>query len=215
MRPVVVTAGPFVAASGNSICLSQTPGAAGALTLNGALASGGVATLAAAQRVLITSAGNDSGHTFTITGTNASKDVISETITGPNTGTVTSVLDYLTVTSITISAAATGAITVGGGQIGSSPWVRLDDWDAGAIILQVSVSGTINCTAQTSSDDPNSPWNPVLPANMTWLSVSGLTAITASTQGAITSAPLWVRLLLNSGSGSATLTVVQSGAATY
>jgi VCBS repeat-containing protein len=215
MRPIVVTVGPLAAASGNSIAQSQTPGAAGALTLNGSTVSGGVAYLGAAQRVLVTSAGNDSAHTFTITGTNASNDTISEVLTGPNAATVTSVLDYLTVKSIVISAAAAGAITVGTGQTGASPWVRLDDWNAGQITLQCNVTGTVNYTAQTTNDDPNSPTNPVTPANMTWIPGSFLTAQTTSASALIPSATAYVRVLLNSGSGSVAMTVVQAGSATY
>ena len=49
----------------NGICASQAKVGAGALTLNGALVSGGVASWTDAQIVTVTSAGNDSGITFT------------------------------------------------------------------------------------------------------------------------------------------------------
>jgi hypothetical protein len=185
------------------------------LTINGTLAVNGVAYLGTAQRLALASASNDSATSFVVTGTNWAGNTISETIVGPNATTVYSVLDYLTVTSIVASAAATGPITVGTGQQGGSPWVRFDDWSAGAITLQVNVSGTVNYTVQTTLDDPNSPTNPVTPANITWIAGSSLTAGTTAAQGTIASAPLFVRIVLNSGSGSCTLTVVQSGNVPY
>lgn len=67
MRPVLLTK-TLAAASVNAIAQSQSLGAAGNVTLNGATASGGLATLDTQRRVLITSAGNDSGISFTVFG---------------------------------------------------------------------------------------------------------------------------------------------------
>ena len=215
MRPIVVTAGPLASAAATAVCASQTPAAAGALTINGSLATGGVAYLGTAQRLAFASASNDSGQTFTITGTNWAGNIISETLTGPNATTVYSILDYLTVTSIVISAAATGAITVGTGQVGGSPWVRLDEWSVGGITIQVSVSGTVNYTVYTTNDDPNSPTNPVTPASINWISGSALANGTTTASANISYPCSFVRCVLNSGSGAAIMTVIQSGSATY
>ena len=118
----------------DSICASQTPGGAGALTINGALAqtnnpagAGGTYQTAPSayvqfptpQRVYITCAGNNSGRTFTVTGTLQSVAtfgpgaVVSETVTGANTNVVATTALFSTVTSVTISGASTGAVTVG------------------------------------------------------------------------------------------------------
>ena len=86
------------AADADGISLSQTPLAAGNLTITGALASGGVATMDTQRRVLITAAGNEVSKTFTIYGTNKDGFAISESLTGPNATTTQSLLDYLTVT---------------------------------------------------------------------------------------------------------------------
>ena len=55
--------------------------------------------------VTLTSGGNISAVTFTVTGTDASGTVISEGITGPNAGTVTGSTKFLTVTNIAASGA--------------------------------------------------------------------------------------------------------------
>ena len=123
MQPMIATAGPLAAAAANNICLSQTP-TAGNLTINGALATSGVATMDNPRRVLITTGADESSRTFTIYGTNWSGNTISETMTGPVTTTGQSVLDYKTVTRIAISGNAAAALTVGTSGVGGSQWVR-------------------------------------------------------------------------------------------
>lgn len=213
MQPISVTVGPLAAASANAICLSQTPAGAGALTLNGALVTSGVAILDVARRVLITCAGDESTRTFTITGTSSSGNSLTETITGPNATTAQSVLDYKTVTSITISGAAAGAITVGTSGVASSRWVRLDSWAFPEVGVQVDVSGTINYTVQQTFDDPNDPTNPVTPANVIWSNSSdaAVVAKAVDAQSSYAYAPTYVRVTANSGTGTARLTLVQYG----
>lgn len=212
MQPITITAGPLAAASANAICLSQTPGAAGALTLNGALVSGGVAVLDNPRRVLITAAGNESAKTFTITGTNWAGATISEVLTGPNTTTAQSVLDYKTVISIVISAAAAGAITVGTSGVGGSKWLAFDAFAPSMISLQCNVTGTINYTVQTTLNDPYDPITPVTPANVVWVnsSDSAVVAATTTQQSNFLFSPIYARILINSGTGSVSATFLQS-----
>ncbi len=214
MRPIRVTAGPFAAGSDNAIALSQTPSGAGALTLNGSLASGGVATMDNPRRVLLTFAANETGHNFVITGADVSGSTISETIAGTTAGTVYSVLDYKTVTSITISAAATGGIKAGTNSIGGSPWVRFDDWAPPEIAIQCTVSGTINYTVQQTLDDPNSPNYTVTPAAVTWVNHpdTNLVSATTTVQGNYAYMPVFARVLVNSSTspGTVTATFLQS-----
>lgn len=108
--------------SANSLCLSQTPGGAGALTLNGALVSSvptgtAVAYLGTPSRIYITGGSDESGKTFTVSGYGFSASggpyAVTETITGPNASVVSSSNIYSQIISITVSAATTGAITVG------------------------------------------------------------------------------------------------------
>jgi hypothetical protein len=212
MQPIVKTVGPLAAASANSIALSQTPAGAGALTINGALASGNVATIAVPARITIASAGNDSSKTFIVVGTDHAGNSITETITGPNTTSVTSVLTYKTVNSVTISAAAAGAITVGNSQSGSSPAIALDPWAFPQVAIQCSVTGTVNYTVQQTLDNPNDPVNPIARTSMQWVDHpdTNLVAATATKQGNYGYAPLFMRLVINSGSGSVRMTVIQA-----
>ena len=120
-RPIVVTVGPLASASAtkiglsqkaaiagtnqlvlngaagafaaNSVCASQTPGGAGALTLNGTLASSvqtgvAVAYLPPASRIYITGGSDESGKTFAVVGyrfaAGGGPYAVTETITGPS-----------------------------------------------------------------------------------------------------------------------------------
>lgn len=217
MKPIVVSVGPLAAASANNIAHTQTPGAAGPLTLNGALVTGGVAVMDKPRQVLITVTDDEAANTFTISGTDWAASPISEVVTGPGSaGTVASVLSYATVTSIVISGAAGAALTVGTNGVASSPWVRLDGWANPTTSVQCAASGTVNYTVQQSLDDPNYPYS-VAPSAMTWASMpdSNLVDATTTIQSAYAASPVFVRCLLNSGAGSVTMTVQQFASATY
>ena len=212
MQPITITAGPLATASANAICLSQTPAAAGALTLNGALVVSGVAVMDNPRRVLITAAGNESAKTFTIVGTNYANAPVTETSTGPNATTAQSVLDYKTVTSITISAAAAGAITVGTSGVGGSKWVVFDAFAPNVISIQCNATTPINYTVQSTLNDPYDPITPVAPADVVWVNSSDTAVVsaTATKQSGFTYAPVYARILINSGSGSVAATFLQS-----
>lgn len=149
-------------ATANGIVTSQTLGAAGTLTLDGALVSGGVATLDVARRVIITSAGNDSGIDWVLAGGNRNGVAQSETISGASTAAAESVLDYKTVTSITGSGATASTVTAGTNGTGSTEWV-LDNPAAPYFAVSVGVhilSGTATFTVEHTYDDPNAGLNP-------------------------------------------------------
>ena len=63
--------------------------------------------------VNITSAGNDSGRTFTVTGTNTADGAVTDTITGANAGTATGDQIFKTVTQIAINGASAGNVSAG------------------------------------------------------------------------------------------------------
>ena len=144
------------AADTDGICASQTTSAAANLTLNGALTatingnsvyapsvSGTAATAdgAWARKIGITSDGNDSGITFTITGTDVNGKALSETVTGPNSTTVYSTMstaaNFKTVTKIATSAATTGNITVGTAAVAADVYCRA----LGTIPYQSTITG--------------------------------------------------------------------------
>jgi len=182
----------------------------------------GVATLDVARRVILTSAGNDSAISFVVSGTNQTGDPISETVTGANAGVASTVLDYLSVTSILASGAVATTLTVGTNGIAASPWVRFDDWNSGSqTTIAAVVSGTANYSIQTSMDDPNQVTNSeppntfrLTPAQMTWINSldTAVVAATATKSSYFLYTPLFARVLLNSstGTGAVTTTFRQS-----
>ena len=212
MRPIIVAAGPLTSASATNIRTASGVAGAGNLTLNGSLVTAGVATLDAARRVLFTTTANETTKTILLAGTNWAGDLISETVTLVNASTVASVLDYKTVTSAYCSAALTGNLSIGTNGVASSPWVMFDAWASPAIALQVAVSGTANYTVQQSLDDPNDPTNPVAAASMAWVNSSdtNVVGVAATAQSNYAFAPRYARILLNSGSGTATATFIQA-----
>lgn len=205
MRPIVFTT-VLAASSANKICTSQKPSGAGNLTINGAAASNGVATLDTQRIVGITSDANDSGVTFTVTGTDGYGRAISETVAGPNTATVSTTLNFYTVTQIAISGAATGNITVGTTGVGASVWHPVDYLPVPANIgFGCVASGTVNFTVQHTFDDP-------FGANATNLAAFNhafVAAATSSADGNYAFPVRAVRVLMNSGSGSVATTLLQ------
>lgn len=106
----------FIGASATSIAASQTTAGATALVLTAGATAGTFATLGQftfGMKITITSGGDESDVDFAIVGTNLSGAAESETLTGPNNATVTSVKFYKTITSITPNGAVGNAITVG------------------------------------------------------------------------------------------------------
>ena len=123
MRPTTNTY-TVTATDADGICQSQTPLAAGAMTINGALLAG----IPTGQHVTVTCAGADSDKTFIITGLNENGNLQSETIAGAGTGTTTGTKNFKIVTSVVASAATAGAITVGFVQTFETPWIPLDHY---------------------------------------------------------------------------------------
>ena len=99
----------------NGISVSQTPAAGGAqeLTITGALAAGGVAIMAAGQPVSIESAADETGRTFTVTGTDADGTACTDAITGADSATALGTVFFKTVTSISVDDDTAGAVYAG------------------------------------------------------------------------------------------------------
>jgi len=152
MRRKTIRVQPAVDADG--LCASQTPGAAGALDLDGALIVGGAWSSSIGQLVTITADGDESARTFTVTGTDYNGYAITEDIAGPNATTGTGAVYFYGITEISVDDATADALTVGfaGGAV-SPPFTvnyKMPDFKAA---LGVDVSGTINWTIQYTFDD--------------------------------------------------------------
>jgi hypothetical protein len=206
------------AASANNIALSQSPGT-GAILINGAAATSGVATIdavtatnnAVGRRVIITSGGNDSGITFTVTGTNGSGNIVSDTFAGASGGAAQSNIDFVTVTGIVQSGSVATTLTAGTNGVGSSPWITWN-WqlsppiNIGAAVELVS--GAVNYTVQYTYDDPNN-----LPPGVNFpLAFNTILLNQAATADSTLSTPfIATRVLINSGTGVIRCRFVQAG----
>ena len=79
--------GAVAATDADGISTTASISGAAALTINGTLAAGGSYTSGdnIGQIITITSAGDDTGITFTVVGTNAVGDALTEVVTGADT----------------------------------------------------------------------------------------------------------------------------------
>jgi hypothetical protein len=214
-RLIQVTVGPLAAAVANNIALSQTPLAAGNLTLNGALVVGGVAFLDTPRRVIVTSAGNDSAVTFTAYGTDASGNALAASVAGAAIGAADFGVSFATVTRITTSAATAAAVTVGTNTIADSRPIFLDPYGFAPTSIQVTVSGTANYTVRQSLDNPNGPSGFGVPLglqNVNWLNHpdTNVVASAVTAQSNYAYIPSICKVVLNSGTGSVTMSVIQA-----
>lgn len=202
-------------ADDDGIAASQAVAGAGNLTLNGAFpaAETGGKNLLTGRHVIITSAGNDSGITFTIYGTVNGIPRI-ETIAGAAVGIAESQLNYDIVTRIAASGAAAGNVKAGTNGVGASEWQAVDvDLTPFVLAIAADVTGTINYTIQYTYDDF---WTvPTQPGGASSISQAWPDPILAgeTTDGDTTyNDPItgW-RVLVNSGTGSVEVTAVQAG----
>jgi hypothetical protein len=226
MRPVIVNCGPYAAPSATNIRTATSIAAAGAVTLNGSLVSGGVATLDQPRRVLFTSSGNDSGITFTVNGTDWNNSPVSEVVTGANATTVYTVYDFKTVTSITASGASAGTVSIGTNGVASSRPVFIDTYADSSIYIQTDTGGSsaITYTIQLSGDNPNNAQIGIgtdTYVNARWVN-SGTAALvnaTSSQNANQAGVPIMMRCLIsNAGSNTSAAVHVnfnQSGMVSY
>lgn len=196
------------AAVSNGIATSQTGSANTPLTINGSLASGGVATLdKIARRVQITSAGNDSAISFVIVGTDRYGRAQSETLAGAGTASATSVRDYLTVTSITPTGnVATSVLAGTNGTLSSDLYVC--DWvpNGNLIGAALEFSSTGAAGVQETLDDYSPAWDQV--ANtFVWFNDSNLNAVTQNTKNVLAGPFTGIRLTVTSYAANSTITL--------
>lgn len=213
MRPITVSVAGALQSNSTTSIRTASAVAAGAVTLNGSLVSGGVANLTNAQNVTVTN-GSTETISLTFVGTTFGGVGISETVQLGTAATLTLGNSFLTISGVTASGPSVGNISIGTPGTAVSAWVRFDSWAPSYISIQATVVGTVNYTIQQTLDDPNSPTNPVQPASVTWINSSDSTAVsaTSSIQSNYLFAPIFARVLLNSGTGSVTATFLQSGA---
>jgi hypothetical protein len=177
------------------------------------------------QRVLVTSAGNDSSLYFRIVGLNQAGFTVSEFLAGSNATYAQSNLDYATIISIqgssssalltpsaTANTVSVGVSTNGVNGVGSTLW-NIMNWHATPTNIEVSgvvvgASG-VTWTAQYTYDDPNN-----LPSGVGFPQPFNhplLNAVATSLDGPINDPVTGVRLTINGGTGTIRFTVIQAG----
>lgn len=145
-----------------AVCLNQTLAAAGNLVINGTLATNPELPNIRAEfpkicrQVTIQSTGNLSGVQFTITGVGDNGYPKAVTIAGPNNNTVNTGANLFTiVNSVYANAAVATNVRVGTGTVGATQWILNDHYrSVNALSVNVTVTGTINYSFQTTFDDP-------------------------------------------------------------
>ena len=204
MGIVITRTKTLIAASVNVIAHTQTPLGAGNLTLVTS-----VVTLDTQRRVLFTFAADETGHTFVVYGTKQGGAAIQESVAGAGIGTVATKQDFLTVSRISISTAATGAIQVGTNGVGSTDWQSVDVMRQPVnVAFQAIVgAGTVNYSIQTTNQDVNALAVGAAPVAFDTV----VAAQTTDQAGSITDPVPYFRLTINSGTDPVTLTYSQAG----
>ena len=211
----------LVAAVANGYALAQQPAAAGPLTLNGSLVSGGVGTADVARRVaaVSTSAG-DTTQTVTVQGGDRNGNAISEVLTLNGTTAVYTQQDFLTVTGAVISAGTAGNVTLGTNGIASTAWfVQNIMFGPFSLAIAVYVNSAqvnpVNYTVEHTYDDPNASMaGSIEPTSaqppLAWQD-SILVGKSTSGESNATMPSFATRLTINSGTGAATMYLLQAG----
>ena len=102
---------------GKSSAIKAGSAADVSVVLDGVMSNGGSSVLGAGRNVTLTSAGDDSGVTFTVTGFGLTGLEITEDITGGNDSTVTTTAFFKSITSITGTAVTKDGFSVGAGTV--------------------------------------------------------------------------------------------------
>lgn len=215
-RPIDITITPNDA-DADGICAAQAVAGAGDLTINGALAASGLATLDVPRHVVIDSSNaGDTTQTITVVGRDRNGNSQQEVISANGTTAVSSTLDFKEVTEVTASAAFTGNVTVGTTSTFSFPWVIYDRFSDHKASLQGIVTGTINWGVELTYEDPfadeyGRDWSASNPFNPDVEDHATLSSETTTQSGMITDRrPSAFRFKVNSFSSGASLrTLVQ------
>lgn len=197
----------LTAAAAAGIAASQSGTAGTPLTLSGSLVSGGVASLVVARRVIVTSAGDDSAHTFTLVGTDRYGRAQSEILQGAN-GAAQSTKDFLTITSITPNNNTTSTVTAGTNAVGSTAPYIVDTFiNPGDYGAAMEFSGTVTASIEVAYVDLTPLWD-LANNTVTWYADPNFNALTANARATITGPVTMIRQTNSSGTGTATTRLI-------
>lgn len=218
MQPITIEA--FAqGADPQAVCLAQVIPNDETMDINGNAATGGKVVFPSPRRLVVR--GMDAaaeGIVITVTGEDdaGAPQIENFRILVQNTD-YTGRLEFATVTEVRANIGGVGTVEVGTSGIVGSNWARLDTWAIGPTNIQILAGGTANYTLQTTLDDPNSATNPIDPDDVTWFSASDTNVVNA-TGNKVTKLdvnPVFVRLLINSGTGNVRATIQQTGGPSF
>jgi hypothetical protein len=162
----------------DGVCAAQDPAGAGNLTIAGALATGGVATLTTAQKLTVTSAGDDTLINFTFTGTDADGAAVTEVLAGANAGAAVTTKHYKTVTQIAVSGNSSsvkvGPVAASGGAVSTTLELNVNQYgDDFKYMASVDI-GAGTYSLQGSMDEKSTAQE-----DSTWYAFTSFSGVTA------------------------------------
>lgn len=195
---------------------------------SGTIYSTQTATLDNPRRIQILSSATETARVFTIVGTDWFGGIVTETITGVTTSAVSSKYSYKTVTSVSISTASAGNISIGTTAYADSAPISMDSWALPSIMCQIDpLVGTITTNIQISGDDPNNAnlgytgYAAPTYQNMNWVNVpvTSLVGATAQVAAELSGIPVYIRAQVSNAGTDTTasvhVTFTQAGNVTY
>lgn len=187
----------------DGICESQSTTGADDLSIDGDLATDGVATMDFARRLVFESSGDESGTTITIVGTDADGKSQEEELDGPNATSVDSTLYFKTVTKVSTDAALAGNVTLGTTEELATKTVPLNAIARVEAAINVIVSGTIDYTVQETLNDVLGTEAPQ--QDVDWSNIETLEDETGNAMSIAIAGATAVRLVTNSYSSGASI----------
>ena len=137
------------------------------LVLGGALTSGGAVTFDEPRNITILSAGDDSGISFTVTGTDETATAVTESITGANAGTATGSTFFTTISQIAAVGNPAGNVSAGSGVSIAAPIFRGRLRLRGLYAVSTGTAGTITFREGSGTGTVRMQFNTVASANTT------------------------------------------------
>jgi hypothetical protein len=218
MQPIYIEA-QALGADPVAVCEAQTIPEDQALVLNGTYAADGQVVFPFPRRLTARPVDSSAeGITLTVTGTDEAGSGQIERFRLLTAGQdVVGKLEFLTIEEVTANIGGIGDVEVGTSGVVGSNWARLDNWAIGPTIIQITAVGTANYTLQTTLDDPNSFAAPIDPDDVRWFPSTDPNVVnaTGSRQTKLDVNPTFVRLLINSGTGTVAATILQTGGSSF
>ena len=207
MRAVKFTKS-LTAASANCIAQAQSLAANGNVTLNGGSVVAGVWTLDTQRRIAIVSSGNDSTITATINGFNDTHTARTEVLALTNGGTAGSVNDFLSGSTITLSGATAGTITIGTSGTASTDWF-MPNFQMTPFSMNFDIEVTGTATPWNLETTNNRYWS--VPPDATTNVIEVIQGSTISQQPTLSAPVSGWRATITAGTGTLSVQSYQAG----